>query len=57
MHPDGLGDDFERSLTACSSTSPDSNNKYVFANNSSSEELEAAFADIANQLRTVRRSH
>ena len=57
MHPDGLGDDFERSLTACSSTSPDSNNKYVFANNSSREELEAAFADIANQLRTVRRSH
>ena len=57
MHPDKIGDDFETSLADCSSTSPDPDRKYVFVNNSTKAELEAAFTDIANQLRTVRRSN
>ena len=57
MHPDRIGSDFETSLRECSSASPDSEYRYVFVNNSTKAELEAAFADIANQLRTVRRSY
>ena len=55
MHPDNLGSDFEISLKDCSSESPDSDNTYAYLNNSTQAALETAFADIANQLRTVRR--
>ena len=42
-------------LRDCSSESEDSDGQYAFLNTASAESLEAAFADIATQLRSVRR--
>ena len=42
-------------LVDCSSQADNPDGKYVFLNNSTPEALQAAFADIANQLRVVRR--
>ena len=55
MHPDQVSGDLAASLRACSSADKDPDGAYVFLNNASAENLEAAFADIANQLVTVRR--
>ena len=55
MHPDKVSDALGESLRVCSSESPESDVTYAFLNNSTKEELQAAFADIANQLRVVRR--
>ena len=55
MHKDKVADDFKTSLTACSSAADNPDGTYVFLENSTKEELNAAFSDIANQLRTVRR--
>ena len=43
------------SLWACSSEADNPEGTYVFLNNSDADSLEAAFADIAQQLQTVRR--
>ena len=55
MHPNKVSDTLGDSLRACSSESDDSDVKYAFLNHSTPEELEATFAEIANQLRVVRR--
>ena len=44
---------FRTSLTACSSRSDRPDGTYVFLNNSTRENLESAFSEMANQLRTV----
>ena len=55
MHPDRVSDALGDSLRACSSESEESDVRYAFLNNSTPEDLIATFAEIANQLRTVRR--
>ena len=57
MHPNKISGAFGTSLTACSSQSDRPDGTYVFLNNSTKESLESAFAEIGNQLRTVRRVH
>ena len=42
-------------LRACSSQSDNPDGTYVFMDNATPEALLSAFAEIANQLRTVRR--
>ena len=55
MKPGHIGSDFESDLRACSSEADHPDGDYVFLNNTTPEDLEAAFADIGEQLRTVRR--
>ena len=55
MHPDQIDDEFAGTLRDCSSESEESEGTYAFLNNSTPATLEAAFADIANQLSIVRR--
>ena len=55
MHPRQMSAAFMDDLRACSSETPDSENRYVFLNNATPEALEAAFAHIATQLSSVRR--
>ena len=55
VHPRQINAAFADSLRACSSETPDAATSYVFLNNSTPENLEAAFADIASQLSSVRR--
>ena len=63
MHPDKVTSGVGRTLRACSSESDDEFPKgtrrpgtsYVFLNNATAEELEAAFSDIGTQLRNLRR--
>ena len=55
MHPHQVTEDLAASLRACSSASDESDNTYVFIGNQTADDLEAAFSDIANQLRSVRR--
>ena len=55
MHPSRVSDSLAASLRACSSASDDSDGTYVFIGNVTPDDLEAAFADIASQLRSVRR--
>ena len=55
MHPNDVSGHLADTLRACSSESQDSEGTYVFLNNSTPENLAAAFASIANQLSTIRR--
>ena len=55
MHPDGVSEALGDSLRECSSESDESEVRYAFLNNSTPEDLAATFAEIANQLRVVRR--
>ena len=55
MHPDKVSDALGESLRECSSESEESDVRYAFLNNSTPEDLTATFAEIANQLRVVRR--
>ena len=55
MHQDRVSDSLAETLRDCSSESDDSDNTYVFIGNVTTDDLESAFADIANQLRSVRR--
>ena len=55
MVPRLVSQEFARALRACSSASDNPDGSYVFLNNATPERLEAAFADIANQLVSVRR--
>ena len=55
MHPDLVSDGLAASLTACSSKDDNPDGTYVFLNNATAEDLEAAFADIASQVHSVRR--
>ena len=55
MHPRLVSDSLAAELRACSSASDDSDGTYVFIGNVTPDDLESAFADIANQLRSVRR--
>lgn len=55
MEPRQLSGAMADALRACSSASDNPDGSYVFLNNADAASLEAAFADIGNQLRTVRR--
>ena len=55
MHPNLVSGALGDSLRECSSESDDSDVTYAFLNNSTPEKLRAVFAEIANQLRVVRR--
>ena len=55
MHPDEVSQALGDSLRACSSESDDPDATYAFLNNATPENLEAAFAEIANQLMSTRR--
>lgn len=55
MHPDKVSDALGAALRACSSQSDNPDGSYVFLNNSTQAGLRSAFADIGNQLRTLRR--
>ena len=55
MHPNRVSDSLAAELRECSSASDDSDGTYVFIGNVTPDDLESAFADIANQLRSVRR--
>ncbi|MDE0049718.1 MAG: VWA domain-containing protein [Rhodospirillales bacterium] len=55
MHPDQVNEALGTSLKACSSQTDNPEGEYVFLNNSDDADLEAAFADIANQLKVFRR--
>lgn len=55
MHPDNVSGDLAASLRACSSEADNPDGTYVFLNNADAASLEAAFADIAEQLRVYRR--
>ena len=57
MHPATVSGDLAASLEACSSQANNPNGTYAFLNNSDADSLEAAFADIAEQLRVYRRIH
>ena len=55
MHSIYVSGDLSNSLEACSSKADNPDGTYVFVNNSDEASLEAAFADIAEQLRVYRR--
>ena len=55
MHPAQVDDGFAETLRDCSSESEESEGTYGFLNVSTPATLEIVFADIANQLSTVRR--
>ena len=55
MAPDEVSRGLAETLRACSSEADNPEGSYVFLDNVDSETLKAAFADIANQLVTVRR--
>ena len=55
MAPEFVPQDLADRLYACSSQSDNPDGTYVFVDNPTPEALLAAFAEIANQLRTVRR--
>ena len=55
MHPDNVPGRLGTALRACSSESDNPGGTYVFLENSTAAGLRTAFADIANQLVSVRR--
>ena len=55
MEPGLVSEHLAETLRACSSESDNPDGRYVFLNNATPEALESAFADIANQLSTIRR--
>lgn len=55
MHPEQVSGDLGAGLRACSSEADNPEGSYVFLNNADPADLEAAFADIADQLVTIRR--
>lgn len=55
MSPQNVSSALETSLRACSSEADNPDGTYVFVNNSDGDSLEQAFADIAQQLKIVRR--
>ena len=57
MHPDKVSEGLGTGLKACSSKADNPEGSYVFLNNANAESLRAAFADIASQLRSLRRLH
>ena len=55
MDPRRIGGRLERGLTRCSSQGDHPDRTYVFLNNTSNDELEEAFRQVAHQLLVVRR--
>ena len=55
MHPDNVPGSLGTALRACSSEADNPEGSYVFLENSDADSLRTAFAEIANQLVTVRR--
>ena len=55
MPPGQVSGDVGTALRACSSENDKPEGSYVFLNNQNPDDLRAAFADIARQLKTVRR--
>ena len=55
MQPDKVSETLGDSLSACSSEDKNPDGKYVFLENATRKDLEASFADIANQLTMFRR--
>ena len=56
MHPSQVSGALGTALRACSSEADNPDGSYVFLNNTNATDLEAAFTDIATQLRSVRRA-
>lgn len=57
MEPEEVSRGLAETLRACSSEADNPEGSYVFLDNVDAETLKAAFADVANQLVTVRRVH
>ena len=57
MAPTFISADLAETLSNCSSQADNPDGAYVFLDTATPEALQAAFADIASQLRTVRRSY
>ena len=65
IKPENISNRFGKALEECSSQNDKEypagtrrpNGKYVFVSNATTEDLGAAFADIASQLRSLRRTH
>ena len=57
MHPGKIGEDFASSLASCATQSTDATEPYVFMNNATAEDVDAAFTEIALRLRIVKRVH
>ena len=55
MNPQSISSALGQALRECSSAADNPDGTYVFLNNATAESLEAAFADIASQLRTLRK--
>ena len=57
MSPDNVGDSLARELTKCSSQDDDPDGNYVFINNTTPDQLREAFAGIARQMVSLRRTY
>ena len=57
IHPGKIGSGFATALAACATQSTDATEPYVFMNNATAEDVDAAFTEIALRLRTVKRVH
>ena len=57
MVPGQVSDALKAGLRACSSEADDPSGTYVFVENAEPEDLRNAFAEIAKQLRAIRRTH
>ena len=65
IKPENISNRFGKALEECSSQNDKEypagtrrpNGKYIFVSNATTEDLGAAFADIASQLRSLRRTH
>lgn len=57
MHPRDVQGTLARELRACSSQADDPDGTYVFLNNSTPENLRGAFAEIARQLVSLKRTY
>ena len=55
MHPNNVSGNLGEALRECSSEADNPAGSYVFLNNTDPENLEAAFASIATELKTIRR--
>ena len=57
MSPDNVGEPLAEELTKCSSQDDDPDGNYVFINNTTPDQLREAFAGIARQMISLRRTY
>lgn len=55
MPPDEVTGELAQSLRSCSSEFEKPDGRYVFNNNENADDLHAAFVEIANQLKEIRK--